>query len=193
MYVFLVVDQPPSFITPDTGVTFSAGTFGFATVTAAGYPAPTVTESGRLPAGITFGASSPPYNWTTAQLSGNLGADTGGVYRITLAATNSLGTVAKPYTITVDQLPSITSPDKATFRTGRRGSFTIRTDGFPLVHLKVSGKLPKGLRLKIVGDGTATITGKPASSARHHAYRVKVEASNGLGTVASQILTITIR
>jgi YVTN family beta-propeller protein len=192
-FVRLLVNQPPSFFTQDGGVTFSAGTWSSATVIAAGYPGPTVTESGRLPAGIALSTISyPDLNGTSAQLSGTAGKDSGGVYPIKLRAANSLGTVTKDYTITVDQLPSFTSPSRATFRAGRRGGFTIRTIGFPLVHLKVSGRLPTGLRLKIAGNGTATITGTPASSTRHRVYWIKVQAFNGLHAVARQVLTITI-
>ncbi len=196
VFVFLQVNQPTSFSVPwEPGLTFSAGETSFATIAASGYPSPAVTESGRLPTGMAF--SSIPgglnFNWSTAQLSGTAGKHSGGIYPITLTAANSLGKTSKTYTITVDQAPTITSPPRAMFRVGRRGTFTIRTIGFPIAHLKVSGKLPKGLRLKFGSYGTATITGKPASSTRHGRYRIMLEAANSLGPPASQVLKIIIR
>ena len=50
-----VVDAAPTFgKKPVTAAAFNEGTPGTATITATGYPSPTITESGALPGGVTF-------------------------------------------------------------------------------------------------------------------------------------------
>jgi hypothetical protein len=66
--------------------------FSFA-VTSTGYPAPTVTKSGTLPAGVTW-------NGTTDTFSGTPHAGTAGTYTITLTAHNTTGTVTQTLTVT---------------------------------------------------------------------------------------------
>jgi Bacterial Ig-like domain (group 3)/Putative Ig domain len=68
-------------------------------ITATGYPKPTFTESGALPAGVTF-QSSPG----VGILTGTPAAGTGNDYNITFTATNSAGADAdEPYDLTVIQ------------------------------------------------------------------------------------------
>jgi hypothetical protein len=68
-------------------------------ITATGFPKPTITEVGALPAGVTF-QSSPG----VALLTGTPAAGTGNDYNITLTATNSAGADPdEPYDLTVIQ------------------------------------------------------------------------------------------
>ena len=68
-------------------------------ITATGYPKPIITESGALPAGVTF-QSSPG----VGLLTGTPAAGTGNDYNITLTATNSAGAdTDEPYDLTVIQ------------------------------------------------------------------------------------------
>jgi hypothetical protein len=60
--------------------------------TATGYPAPTFTECGTLPKGLSFSAG---------QISGTPAAGTAGSYTITLSASNTLGSVTQKFTLTV--------------------------------------------------------------------------------------------
>jgi hypothetical protein len=64
------------------------------TVTATGYPAPKITESGQLPKGVTFSSA-------TGTLSGTPKAGTEGSYAITITAKNSSGTATQNFTLTV--------------------------------------------------------------------------------------------
>ena len=59
-----------------------------ATVTTTGEPAPAITETGALPAGITFTDNGNG----TATLPGTATAGTGGSYPLTITATNASGT-----------------------------------------------------------------------------------------------------
>jgi hypothetical protein len=79
------LDQAPA-ITSAPSTTFTAGRAGSFTVTATGYPAPTFSETGALPSGVTLSASG--------VLSGTPAAGTGGVYSITITASNGVGTNA---------------------------------------------------------------------------------------------------
>src|SRR6202043_1913103 len=53
----LTVNQAPA-ITSANNATFLVGTAGTFTVTATGFPAPTITETGALPAGVTFNGTT---------------------------------------------------------------------------------------------------------------------------------------
>jgi hypothetical protein len=87
-------NQAPA-ITSAGQVTFHAGTAGSFAVTATGSPAPSFSESGALPAGVTFSSSG--------TLSGTPAAGTGGRYPIQITASNGVGTPAtQAFTLVVD-------------------------------------------------------------------------------------------
>jgi YVTN family beta-propeller protein len=67
------------------------------TTTATGIPAPTISENGRLPRGVVFKADSDG----TATISGRPRGCPNRVYHLTLTATNSNGTTAQAFTLTV--------------------------------------------------------------------------------------------
>ena len=125
----LTVDQSPGSQGPPplTDETFTVGTAGSLTTTFAGYPAPSITNSGTLPTGLSFqddGSGS-------ANISGTPAADTGGEYPVVLTATNSFGTTTQDDTIYVDQPSAITSSPSTTFTEGANSSFTVTTSGYP--------------------------------------------------------------
>ena len=64
-----------------------AGTY---TVTTTGYPAPTITETGALPSGLTFTGNGNG----TATISGTPASGTAGTYPVTISATNASGSTA---------------------------------------------------------------------------------------------------
>ena len=76
----LTVGQPPA-ITSGSSTTFTVGTAGTFTVTATGFPAPTFSEVGALPTGVTL-------NTTTGVLSGTPATGAGKTYSITFTASN---------------------------------------------------------------------------------------------------------
>ena len=119
--------------------TFTAGSAGSFTVTTSGSPTPSISETGALPSGVTFTDNGDG----TATLAGTPAAGTGGTYPISIDAGNGIspdGT--QTFTLTVDEAPSITSGDSATFSEGDPGSSTITTTGFPTASLSESGTLP---------------------------------------------------
>ena len=93
------VGQAPA-ITSANGTTFTVGTAGSFTVTATGFPAPTLTETGTLPTGVTFVDNGNG----TATLAGTPGAGTaaGSPYTLTITAANGfLPNATQSFTLTV--------------------------------------------------------------------------------------------
>jgi hypothetical protein len=91
--------------------TFTVAVSASLTVTAAGFPAPTVTETGTLPSGVTF-------NNATATLSGAPAPGTEGSYPITFHAANGIGTAAaQNFTLTVNAATTTTTTATTTTTT----------------------------------------------------------------------------
>lgn len=157
------------------------------TVVSTGAPTARLTESGLLPAGITFTDNGNG----TATISGTAGSGTGGNYPITITATNSSGTVTQAFTLANSEAPSITSASTATFSTGVQGSYTVTTTGFPAATITSSGSLPAGLTFTAGSDGTATIAGIAAAGTAG-TYPVTISATNASGSTAALALTITV-
>ena len=125
----LTVNQPPA-INSVNNTAFTVGSVGTFTVTASGFPAAAVAETGALPSGVTF-------NPGTKLLGGTPAAGTGGSYPITFTATNVAGTNVQNFTLTVNQAPGITCPANVTTN-GAAGacllpsvSFAATVTGFP--------------------------------------------------------------
>src|SRR5439155_13634937 len=94
----LTVNQAPA-ITSANSATFVVGFAGAFTATATGTPVPTLSESGALPAGISF-------NPGTGALSGTPAPGTSGVYNITFTAANGVGSSAnQSFTLNMVQAP----------------------------------------------------------------------------------------
>ena len=133
--------QAPA-ITSAQSTTFTVGTAGTFTVTATGSPTPTLSETGSLPAGVTF-------NTSTGVLSGTPASGTAGSYPITFTASNGVSPNAtQSFTLTVNQgtqAPAITSAQSTTFTVGTAGTFTVTATGSPTPTLSETGSLPAGV------------------------------------------------
>jgi hypothetical protein len=91
------VDVAPK-ITSGTSTSFTAGRAGLFTVKATGYPIPSLSESGALPAGVRFTDNGDG----TATLSGTPAIDAAGTYSITLTGSNGVAPDAtRAFTLTV--------------------------------------------------------------------------------------------
>jgi hypothetical protein len=175
------VDQAPA-ITSANSTTFTVGTAGTFTVTATGYPAPTLSESGGLPSGVTFNAS-------TGVLSGTPAAGTGASYSLTFTAQNGVSPNAtQTFTLTVDQAPAITSASSTTFQEGTAGTFTVIASGYPAPTLSETGTLPSGVTFNAT---TGVLSGTPATSTAG-TYSLTFTAQNGIGSNATQAFTLTV-
>jgi hypothetical protein len=113
-------DSAPAITSADS-TSFSPGVAGAFTVTATGYPTPTITESGTLPAGVTFSGGV---------LSGTTTAT--GSFPITLTASNGINPPAtQDFTLNVvpSGPPVFTSPSSATFTAYESNSFDLVASG----------------------------------------------------------------
>jgi hypothetical protein len=166
---------------PDT--TAHVGTALNLTITASGYTAPAITETGTLPGGLSLTDNSNG----TATINGTPATGSGGTYPVTITAANSLGTASQTFTLKIDQAPAITSPDTATAATGSAFSFQVSTTGYPAPKLTKAGSLPKGVTFTA---STRTFSGTPKADTSG-TYPITITATNTSGT-ATQNLTLTV-
>src|SRR5438552_2546882 len=178
----VTVNQAPA-ITSANSTTFKVGTAGTFTVTASGFPASTFSETGALPSGVTF-------NGNTGVLSGTPAANTSGTYPITFTASNGIGSNAtQNFTLTVNQAPTITSANSATFIVGAPGSFTVTATGFPTaMTFSETGALPNGVTLN---SSTGVLSGSPTAGTAG-SYSITLIANNGVTPNATQSFTLTV-
>jgi len=94
-------------------------------------------------------------------------------------------------TTQVNQAPAITSGSSTTFTVGAAGSFTVTATGVPTPSLSESGALPSGVTFVNNGNGTATLSGTPASGMAG-TYPITITASNGVTPAATQSFTLTV-
>ncbi|HET9102423.1 MAG TPA: putative Ig domain-containing protein [Solirubrobacteraceae bacterium] len=175
-------------ITSANHTTLSTGQAGSFTVTTSGTPAPSLSESGTLPAGVTF----TDHGNGTASLSGTPAAGTGGSYPLTITAANGVSPNAtQSFTLTVDQPLAITSASTTRMIPGHAGSFTVRSTGYPTPALSEAGALPSGISFADNHDGTATLSGTPAAGSAG-SYPLTITAASGASPNATQSFTLTV-
>jgi hypothetical protein len=98
---FALPSSPPAITSPNN-TTFSVGVPGSFTVTATGAPAPTLSESGALPSGVSFTAGS-------GLLAGTPAAGTAGSYPLQFTASNGVVPDAvQAFTLNVSAAPATT-------------------------------------------------------------------------------------
>jgi hypothetical protein len=164
-------------ITSAASATFAVGSAGSFTAVATGAPAPTFSESGSLPSGVTLAPSG--------VLAGTPAAASGGAYPITLSATSAAGSATQAFMLTVDQAPAITSSAAATFAVHVAGSFSVSATGTPAPTFSETGALPSGVSL----GSTGLLSGTPGSAG---SYPITISATNGVGGGATQSFTLTV-
>src|SRR5665213_2360754 len=164
-------------ITSANNTTFVKRTAGTFTVTATGSPAPTFSETGLLPAGVTLN--------TAGLLSGT--PTQSGTFPITVTASNGvLPNATQSFTLTVGAAPNFTSPNTTTFVKGYHGTFTVKAAGYPTaMHYTKIGTLPTGVTLSTAGvlSGTPTATGT---------FVYIITAKNGVLPNASQTFILHV-
>ena len=174
----LTVDQPPA-ITSANSATFVNGETNSFTVTATGFPAPTFSEIGALPTGVTL-SSGGVLSGTPSQL---------GSFPIAVTATNGVSPDAsQSFLLTVNQSgtpPTITSVNNATFIQGQPGTFTMSATGSPPPTFSETGTLPSGIALTSAGvlSGTTDQSGS---------FSLTIKASNGVSPDATQSFSLTV-
>ncbi|MBZ5705507.1 MAG: choice-of-anchor D domain-containing protein [Acidobacteriia bacterium] len=140
----LTVNQAPA-ITSATSTTFSTGTLGSFTVTATGFPIPSLSEAGALPSGVTF---TDNHNGT-----GTLGGtpSAAGTFIVTFTASNGVGSNAmQTFTLTVNGPTVTVSPTSINFGTVYQFSLLSKT-----VTITNTGTSTLSISKISVTDGTA--------------------------------------
>jgi len=165
----------PAFTT-STSATFTEGSSGSFTPTASGNPAPTITESGKLPSGVTF---------TGGSLGGT--PTVSGAFPITFTTNNGIGSpVSQSFTLYVDGAPSITSPDTVTVATGGPITpFQVTATGYPAPTFSATGNLD-GLTLD---PNSGDLTGTPTEDGD---LSITITATNGIGSPAIQTFSLEV-
>lgn len=185
----LSVGTAPAFSSA-AGTTFLLdGTAHSFPVTTTGFPNAVLTASG-LPGWLTFTDNGD----RTGTLAGTPPAGSAGVHTFTLTAANSYQPDAtQSFALTVAGSPAITSAASAPFTAGAAGSFTVTTGGgYPAtVAITETGTLPEGLGFVDAGNGTAVLSGTPATGSGGQ-YSIQVTADNGVAPATTQTLVITV-
>jgi hypothetical protein len=141
-----------------------------------------------LPSGVTFTDNGDG----TATLAGTPAANTGGTTPFTITATNGVSPAAtQGFTLTVSQAPGITSADHTTCTAGKVCAFTVKSTGVPTPGLSEKGALPRGVKFKDNGDGTAKLAGTPAAGSGG-TYPFTIAAKNGVSPDAIQSFTLIV-
>ena len=177
------MDQAPA-ITSGNTTTFAVGSLSSFTVAATGFPAPTYTETGALPTGVTL-------NSTTGVLGGTPATGTQNTYPITITAQNGVGTNAtQSFTLVVSFTapPSFTSSNSTTFTVGTPGTFTVTATGSPTPTFSETGALPSGVTLNTT---TGVLSGTPGALTGG-SYPITLTAQNGITPNATQSFTLTV-
>jgi large repetitive protein len=168
-----------------TSDTFTVGTAVSLQFAVVGLPAPTLTVTGSLPAGVTLSQ--------TGILSGTPAPGTGGVYPLTITASNGIAPdYSEAFTLTVDEAPTVTVPAAVTLQLGVPASVPIQVTGYPAPSVQLFGSWPTGLELSQSASGGWELSGTPAPGSTGLEYGADFEAVNGAGTATAE-MTITVQ
>jgi len=195
-----VKPEPPTdvapFFTTANNATLFVGRAGNVLIRANGNPAPTISISGALPPGLGFSANP---DGGGAFIGRNPAIGAGGIYPLTLTATNGSGSVKQKFVLTVFEAPSfITPPETIIYALGRDvQQFVVKAVGFPKPVLAFN----RGAWFFSIdnrGDGSALLTFTEMLLSLDHltappaSYSLNVTATNSLSS-ASQTLTVHLK
>ena len=162
-FTFSVGEAPT--ITSAASTAFAVGSPGSFTVTATGYPTPSITEWGNLPTGVTFAGGV---------LSGT--PDQSGTFPVLLTASNGVSPNATQiFTLTVNGL-TVTTTSLPTLTEGVPYDYPLGAiGGVPPLKWAKLVKLPKGLKLSKGGVLSGVV---PASKVAPGDYTVEVKVTD---------------
>jgi len=184
--VEVTVVAPATITSPATAYLPWLGSGSF-TITTAGTPTATVTETGTLPYGLAF----TPGPDGTATIAGTAGLFSLGTHTVTITATNRVGAPAvQTLTVVVGFAPVLAAPTRAHLTVGHGGDIRFVAFGYPVASLTATGALPAGMTFVDNGNGTATLAGTPATDSTG-VYNIEVTATNPYGT-STRAVTIDV-
>lgn len=181
-------------ITSATATSFVVGQSNNFTFTASGAPTPIIGLSGALPAGVTF---------VNGLLSGSPLTADGSPFNLTVSASNSVGTVTQPFTLTVTAAAStptfITQPQNAIGNLGGTVTFTASVTGSPTPTLRwqrqaagsSGGFADLSDDVTYTGTTTTTLTVRNLEAGMS-GDQFRLVATNATQAVGSSIATLTV-
>ncbi|MFL6107806.1 MAG: putative Ig domain-containing protein, partial [Marmoricola sp.] len=184
--VNVTVNEAPELVGPTEArfVTGSANTIGFSSD---GYPVATVTQTGTLPAGLTFHDNGNG----SATISGTAPASALGTYPITITASNGQSPDAVLH-VSLEVVPPLSIATSSLPNAAYHSAYSAQlmsAGGQPGYTYAVTfGNLPTGLTMNQFG----LITGSPTVSSGTYLFTVKATDSAHPAQSASKILTITV-
>lgn len=151
-------------------------------------PGATISESGRMPSGLSFRRGL----GGTAAIAGLPGGDAGGSYQVLLLAVDDGRHVSQELTLSVDEAPYFPSIDNTTFGANEYhgNQEMIFATGYPMPQLSYAGALPGGFTFTSTGIGAVTISGSPGSFEGPCSSQITVLAVSPSGTAT---LPVTIK
>jgi hypothetical protein len=178
--VFTQPSQAPIF-TSAAATTFQTGILGNFSVTTSGVPAAVITETGSLPAGVTFTDNGNG----TATIAGTP-TGSGNTYPVTLTAANGVAPNAtQNLTIQVNQPPTITlNPMDQTVQPSTSVSFIAAASGVPTPTVQWQVSTDSGMSFTNIAGATSTtytLTAQPSQNGYHY----RAVFSNGVGSPAT--------
>jgi uncharacterized protein with beta-barrel porin domain len=186
----VTVAVPTITLTPATLPGGTAGTAYSQTLTIAGGIAPyIVTQTGALPAGITFNAATRTFSGTPTQ---------SGSFPISVTVTDSTGgtaaTVTNNYTLTI-ATPTLTlTPAAGALPAGTAGTaysqtFTASNGIAPYAYAISAGALPAGLTLNA---GTGALSGTPTVAGTFNFSVTATDSTTGTAGTVTNAYTLTL-
>ncbi|HSS32233.1 MAG TPA: putative Ig domain-containing protein, partial [Solirubrobacterales bacterium] len=191
----------PASFTSANSTTFTVGVAKTFTIQTTANPTASLSRTGSLPPGLSFtdnGDGTAKITGTATNAAAPPAASQD--YALSLEAASAAGNTTQSFTLKVTNPgtpPSFTSVASTGFTTNVAGSFKVTTTGAPNAALTASGvSLPEWLSVTDNGDGSATLTGTPPSSAAPASssknYGFTIKAKSGAGeTTQSFTLTVT--
>jgi uncharacterized repeat protein (TIGR01451 family) len=174
--------QVPPSITSPAGATFKVGRAGSFTFTATGNPTPSLSESGAAPAGVTFKDNGDG----TASLSGTPAAGAGGVYHLTLTASNGVSPNAtQSFKLTVQAPPRVTITTPSTGARYTHGQHVVSNFSCS------EGAGGPGIKSCLDQDGSPSGTAIDTSTPGQHTFTVTATSTGGLTAQSSVTYTVS--
>ena len=173
----LTVGDAPS-ITSTCPATALTGTGYSCSIDTSGFPDPSFIESDALPSGITFTDNGNG----TATLSGTPAPGTGGIYPVSITASNGFSPDAtQGFAVTVDQ-PSAFTVDSPplTVLAGQPYAYTFVASGFPDPNYSLGAGAPSWLS---INPTTGAVSGTVPTNISSFTY--SVTAGNSVGSPAA--------
>jgi cyclophilin family peptidyl-prolyl cis-trans isomerase len=178
------VDGTPNTSLTDWPLTSASASMDTTKVVSISSAAPVAVLSYAVTGNTNSAVASAAISGTNVQIN----ALSGGQTDVTVTATDLDGnTMAQTFTVTVNQMPAFTNgPPSSTAVVGTAYNFAYTASGFPAPVFSHTGTLPPGLSLSSEG----VISGTPTTAGTYS--NIVVTASNGVGTAATQTISITV-